>query len=200
MLPLKKKENNKMGLFYNISDNDLLEVRNEIFLDKGIPTLKNKGFGKSPFSTAWFGKNNLGDFTYEMCRISEYSVLQSVITHISKGDTWVKIFLNIFKLSPELKSLEQLQGIDGLQYHLPPNSLTKMRLRYDDYKGPPLFYLLFLPEHKLKTFNSQRGLEKRAEELGVLIEQDMMNIDSFISRWHELHKPNLTDWEGNERN
>ncbi len=25
----------------------------------------------------------------------------------------------------------------------------------------------------------------------------MENIDDFVKRWQKLHKPNLTDWEGN---
>ena len=69
-----------------------------------------------------------------------------------------------------------------------------MRLRVDDFKGMPLFNFT---EHKLKSFNSKRMLEKRMEELGDLIEQDLLNIDSFINKWHELHEPNVTDWEGN---
>lgn len=57
--------------------------------------------------------------------------------------------------------------------------------------------MLFFPEHKIKSFYSKSGLEKRTEELGRLIEQDLMNIDSFVKRWHELHQANIVDWEGN---
>lgn len=186
-----------MGLFYKVSEKDLLEIRNKIFLEKGIPSLSNNNFQKSPFPNSWYGKDDIGGYTYEMCRVTNNSYLEIVTSLIVKGDKWIKIYLNIFKLQPELKSLSELQSIDGIKFDLPPNSITKMRLRSDDYKGPPLLYMLFLPEHKIKSFHSKNGLEKRAEELGILIEQDLMNIDSFVNRWHELHKPNLTDWEGN---
>lgn len=188
-----------MGLSYKASDKELLEARSNIFLERGVPELRKNGFEQSPYSAAWFGKNNLGDYTYELCRASKDSHLEVIVTHISKGDKWVKVFLNIFKLTPELKSVEQLQGVDGLHYHLPPNSLTKMRLKVDDIKGIPLFSYSFLfGGHKLKFFNSEDGLKKRVKQLGDLIEKDLNKIDSFIERWHELHQPNLTDWEGNK--
>lgn len=184
-----------MGLFKKVSDKEILETRNNIFCNNGIPALKKNKFEESPFSTAWFGKNNLGDYTYELCRLSKKLQLEVLTIHISSGDEWIKVFLNVFQLNPNPSKMDDLNGLDGLQYSLPPNSLTKMRLRNDDQKGPPLFNM-FLPEHKLKSFNSQSGLEKRAEELGALIEKDMQNIDSFVKRWHELHTPKETDWEG----
>lgn len=188
-----------MGLFYKISDKELLKIRNKIFLESGIPALKNNSFEKSPFSTAWFGKNNLGDYTYELCRVSQGSRLEIIVTHISKGDNWIKIFLNIFELKPKLNSLEHLKGVDGLQYHLPPNSLTKMRLHIDDIKGIPLFnYHFMFGGHKIQSSNSESGVKRSIKKLSNLIEKDLTNIDSFVKRWHELHQPNVTDWEGNK--
>lgn len=184
-----------MGLLYKISDKELLELRNKIFLEKGVPSLKSNDFHPSPFSTAWFGKNNLGDFTYELCRVTNGSILETITGHISKGDTWIKIFLNVFKLTPEIKFITQLKGVDGLQYHLPPNILTSMRLRVDDFKGMPLFNCV---EHRLKSFNSKKGLQKREQELGNLIQQDLTDINSFVNSWYKLHKPIEIDWEGNK--
>ena len=181
---------------FKLSDKELVEVRNRIFLERGIPRLKQNGFAKSPFSTSWFGRNNLGDYTYELCRLSEGSVLEFITTEIIKGDRWIQIFLNIFKLLPPLSSLDQLIGLEGTHYDLPPNSKTKMRLRCDDYKGPPIFHMLFLPKHKIKCFHSRSGFEKRVKELGDLIEKDMTNIDRFVKRWHELHEPSIVEWEG----
>ena len=180
---------------YKPTNKELLELRKKIFLERGIPALEQNGFKKSPFSTAWYGKNNLGDYTYELCRVTKDSTLNLIEVHISKVDMWVKIFFNIFKLFSEVTTLEQLQGIDGLKYYLPPNSLTKMRLRIDGYNTIPLFRT---KEHKLKSFSSENGLNKRSKELGDLIAQDLTNIDEFIKRWHELHQPNLVDWEGNK--
>jgi hypothetical protein len=182
-----------MGIFYSLSDKELLEIRNKIFFKSGIETLKKNGFEKSPFSTSWYGRNNLGDYTYELCRLSSNSFIEIVTTHISKGDSWIKIFLNIFQLTPEVKSLRQLDGVDGLQFHLPPNSVTKMRLRVDDFKGLPLFNFV---EHKIKSYNSKNGLQKRIEKLSKLIEKDLSNIDSFVQRWHEMHQPVVTNWNG----
>ncbi|UCS92409.1 hypothetical protein KZP23_17130 [Echinicola marina] len=190
-----------MGLFYKVCEKELLLIRDRIFLDKCLPALKKNGFGKSPFSTAWFGKNNLGDFTYELCRVRKGSILEIFVTHISKGDQWIKVFLNIFKLSPDLRSLEQLQGVDGLQYHLPPNSLTKMRLRSDDIKGMPLLdYHFMFGGHKIRSYHTKTGYDRQIRELSKRIEKDLGNIDFFVDRWHELHELNLTDWEGNHIN
>ncbi len=176
----------------------ILEARNDIFLKVALPTLQQQKFTQSPFSTAWFGKNNLGDYTYELIRLLSDNTLEMIVTHISKGDRWIKIFLNIFELTPELRSLDQLEGVDGLQYHLPPNSISKMRLKSDDIKGVPLFsYDFMFGGHKLKSFSNEKTLERRREELSNLLEKDLSNIDSFIKRWHELYKPNVTDWEGN---
>lgn len=187
-----------MGLFYKISEKELLLTRDRIFLDKGLSSLKNNGFNRSPFSTAWFGKNNLGDLTYELCRVRKDSILEMVVTHISKGDQWIKVYLNIFRLSPNLRSLEQLQGVDGLQYHLPPNSLTKMRLRSDGIKGVPLLdYHFMFGGHKIRSYYTKTGYDREIRELSKRIEKNLANIDSFVERWHELHQPNLTGWEGN---
>lgn len=185
-----------MGIFYKASDAKLLEIRNKIFRENGIPALEKNGFSRSPFSTAWFGKDDIGGFTYEMCRLSENSQLEIVETIIARGDRWIQIYLNIFELHPSLDAIEQLKGVKGLPYHLPPNSLTEMRLRMDEVKG--VSSLFNFDEHKLKSFSSESGLKKRTEELGNLIEQDMTNINSFVKKWHELHQLNITDWDGNK--
>jgi hypothetical protein len=183
-----------MSLIYKVSANELLAIRNNIFVSKGITALKNNGFERSPFSGELFGKNNLRDYTYSLCRVSSNSSLQCVETHITKGDKWIKIYLNIFVLRPTLKSLEQLKGLDGMQFSLPPNSISKMRLRIDDFKSMPLFRR---KEHKIKSFYSESQFQKRIEELSNLIEDDLNNIESFIKRWYELHTPATTDWTGN---
>lgn len=182
-----------MSLFYKVSEEDNLELRNKIFIQKGIPLLQKQNFFPSPFTGAWYGKNNLGDYTYEFCRICKNKHLEIVVTHISKGDEWVKIFLNIFEVSPKLKSLKELEKVDGLQFGLMPNSRTEMRLREDDFKGMPLFNFV---HHCIGSYATEAGFKKRLKQLGDLIERDMNNIDSFVQRWHELHTPLVTDWEG----
>lgn len=72
-----------------------------------------------------------------------------------------------------------------------------MRLRSDDYKGPPIFYMLFLPEYKIGSYYTKVGYEAELAKLKKLIKSDMENIADFVKRWHELHKTNITDWEGN---
>jgi hypothetical protein len=185
-----------MNVFFKTSPKELLVVRNKIFLTKGIPALNKSGFQKSPFSSSWLGRNNLRDFMYVLCRLNEHSQLEKIEVHITRGDSWIKIYLNIFELQPEIESLEQLNGVDGLQFHLPPNSFTDMQLRSDDVKGLYLFHSLFGKEHKLGSFYSKNGLKKRAEELGNLLESDLSNIDSFVKRWHELHEPLVINLNG----
>ena len=188
-----------MGLFYKISEKELLEVRNKILVEVGIPVLNKNGFEQSPLKTSWYGKNNLGDYAYELCRLVNDSQLQIIDTYISKSDSWLQIFLNIFELRPKLKSLSNLNKNEGIKYDLPPNSLTKMRLRADDIKGMPLLdYHFMFGGHKLRAYHTKAGLNRRVKELGNRIEQDLRNIDSFVKRWHELYEPNLVDWEGNK--
>lgn len=55
-----KKDQNAMTLNYSVSENDLLEIRNKIFLKNSIPALRENGVGQSPFSTARFRKNTEG--------------------------------------------------------------------------------------------------------------------------------------------
>lgn len=185
-----------MGVFFKISSKDLFDIRNKIFLTRGIQALNKNGFEKSLFSTSWFGRNNLKDFTYELCRLNEHFHLEIIEIHISRGDSWIKVFLNIFELQPKIESLEPLNGIDGLSFHLLPSSITNMRLRIDDIKGLYLFHVLFGKEHKIGCYYSKSGFDKKIEELSKLIESDLSNIDHFVKRWYELQKPLITNWKG----
>lgn len=186
-----------MGIFYTASPKELLEIRNKIFLEFGLPALQKNGFQKSPFSTAWFGKSKDIGYSYELCRLVEHDKLEMISVHIVRGDIWIQVSLNIFRIQPQPGSLKQLTNVDGLLFHLPPNSVSKMRLKSDDVVGPPILnYQFMFRNHKLKSYNSKTGLAKRAEQLGKIIESDLSNIDRFVKRWHEIHKPMETTWEG----
>lgn len=186
-----------MAIFYQATDKELLDLRNRLFIEKGVPALFKNGFVKSPFSTAWFGKDNMGGYQYDLCRLTNDDHLEMLIVYILKREKWIKVDLNVFKLTPHLESINQLQGVDGLQFSIPPYSKTKMRLRDDDIKGPPLLsYDFWFKQHKLYTYYTRRGLTNRANELGNLLETDLTNIDHFVRRWHELHRPLVTSWEG----
>ncbi len=183
-----------MGLFYKAPPKKFLEIRSGIFEEYGVPGLKKNGFEQSPYNGMRFGKLQPSIYAYDLCRLSAGSHLETITVYISKGDRWIQISLNIFKLDPALQSLDQLKGLELMQFLLPPNSITQMRLRMYDYKGMPLFRTV---EHKVKSYYSKRGFEKRIDQLSKLIERDMNNIDHFVKRWHELHQPATTDWEGN---
>jgi hypothetical protein len=185
-----------MSIFYNLSDKELLNIRNEVFKKSVAPEIEKQGFSRSPFSTSWYGRNNLNDFDYEFCRLNQNAQLEILSVDISRGDRWIKIQLNIFDLRPRLDSLDALQGLKGTKFFLPPNSTTQMRLRSDDYRGIPLFYMLFCPEHKIGSYWTKRGFERRVGALQTLIRMDMQNIDAFVKRWHEIHKPFVTNWVG----
>lgn len=182
-----------MGLFYKASAKQLLEIKNEIFVQNGIPALEKNGFQKSPFAVDWFGRNNLGDFTYELCRLSVQGHLETITTHICRGDSWIQIYLNVFDVRPLLESLEQLRSVDGMQFHLPPNTLTRMQLREDDFKGMPLFNMV---HHKMNSYYTKSGYQRSIRQLSKLIKGDLNNINGFVQRWHKLHEPLVTTWEG----
>ncbi len=183
---------------FKVSEKELLEVRNRIFLESGITELEKNGFVKSPFKTSWYGEYNraIQGYLYELCRLTVQSHLEIITVQIVKGDKYIKIFLNIFKPYPEMKSLSELSDTKGINYDLPPNSISKMRLRNDEYKGPPLFYMLFRPEYKIGKYCNKRGFDKEVSKLRELVKKDMNNIDSFIKRWFEMHTPLSTDWDG----
>lgn len=196
---LKEIKDLDMGMFYNVSEKQLLTDRNNLIKESGIPSLIKNGFIKSPFLGIWFGEydSNIKGFSYELCRLNNH-FLEIIDFSVLKGEPWIKIDLNIFGLEPLPNQIEELTGKDGINFHLPPNSITKMRLRSaDDYKGPPLFYMMFLPEHKILSYYTKSGYKAKLSMLKKLIKLDMENIDDFVKRWHELHKPNITDWNGN---
>jgi hypothetical protein len=187
-----------MKIFYKATAKEILDIRNKIVLETAIPLLKKNGFVRSPFSTAWNGRNNLKDFDYEFCRITGNSRLEIIGIYVARGEGWIKFFLNIFELDPKVEKVEQLEGVDGLQFDLPPNSITKMKLRSDDIKGPPLFSLRYMHGHKLKRFYTKSGLTRNIKRLTRTIEGDLSNIDYFVRRWHELHQPLKTTWTGQQ--
>ena len=90
--------------------------------------------------------------------------------------------------------MSEFSKYEGIKLGLPPNSLTKMRLRIDDYEGVPLFRT---KEHKLGKYYSKGGFDKEVSKLRDLVHEDLTNIDGFVKKWHEQHEPNVVDWEGN---
>src|SRR5258708_4435327 len=141
---------------------------------------------ESPYKGMRFGKLDAVVYVYDLCRLNTHSRLEFITTYISKGDRWINVYLNIFDLKPALKSLTQLHGLNEMQFHLPPNSVTKMRLRMDDFKGMPLFRTV---EYRIKSFYSEKGFQKNVEELSQLIESDLNNINFFVISWNDLHQP-----------
>lgn len=185
-----------MGIIYKVSAKQLLDIRNKIVLQTAIPLLLKKGFSKTPYYASWYGRDNHQNFHYELCRLSTNSLMEIIDIYVARGDRWIQIHLNIFKLTPSASSLEQLANSDSLQFNLPPNNLTKMRLRCDDVKGPPLFSPNYMSGHRLKRFFTKHGLSRRIKSLTKTIEADLNDIDSFVKRWHKLHRPTTTDWSG----
>ena len=186
-----------MRLIYKASEKELMNLRNSIFVEKCIPALNLLGFEKCPFSTSWFGRNNLGDYSYYFSRIINKTMIQIVTVEINKGDTWIQVYLNIFKLVPAVEKLEQLNKNGGLKFFLPPNSLSEIRLPY--YKNPPILqYRFWFKEHKIGYYLTKNGLTNRIQELGDIVTSDIKNMDYYISRWHEKFIANTVDWEGNK--
>ncbi len=188
-----------MGLIYKVSDKQLLKDRNELFKEVGVSNLEKKGFERAPFKTSWNGEfdKSIKGYSYQLARIRESKFLETIYVYILEGEPWIQIYLNVFELTPIISRVSLLKDIEGLSFGIPKNSITKMRLRSDDYKGPPIFYMVFLPEHKIGSYCTKSGYDAELAKLKKLIKSDMGNIDDFVKRWHELHNPNVTDWEGN---
>ncbi|MCD9017912.1 hypothetical protein [Parachryseolinea silvisoli] len=186
-----------MGLFYTASPKEMTDIRKKIFLEAGLPALEKQGFVRSPFSTDWFGWYPNTGYSYQLCRLTEGSVLESVSVDIIRGDCWIQVHLNIFKLQPHIASLEQLANLDGLKFHLPPNSISSMRLRSDDVVGPPILdYHYMFRNHKIGSYYTKRGLARNGERLREIIGSDLADIDYFVKRWHQKHRVVATTWEG----
>ena len=169
-----------------VSDKTLLKIRNSILIN-AIPILEEQGFEKSPFISSWFGRNNLGDFTYDLARLSN-SCIELLTFHISKGDKWIKAYLNIFDLFPIPKTLSELNKIN--------DNRTQMRLDIELPKRNFIDFIFPKKEYRLKNFFTYSGLVKRQCELENVLKHDFKNIDLKIEMWYKAHKPMKTDWEG----
>lgn len=84
-----------MGLFYKASTKEMFNFRNNIFVEKGISALNRQGFVQSPFTSAWYGKDGHVGAIYELCRLKDNSVLETITAYIARGDKWIQIHLNI---------------------------------------------------------------------------------------------------------
>lgn len=189
-----------MNIIYKVSDEQLLKDRNEIFKEIGIPALKKNGFTLSTFNGAWHGEfdRNSGCYSYDFCRIIQNQYLEILDVSIHKKDRKISLYLCVFELIPNINSLNQLQGYEGIPFAMTvKNKFNYMQLRTDDYKCHPLIFMIFLPKHKIGCYYTKSGYEAKITKLKKLIKLDMENIDDFVKRWHELHKPNITDWKGN---
>ncbi|MBK5720198.1 hypothetical protein JGH11_04870 [Dysgonomonas sp. Marseille-P4677] len=185
-----------MGLLFSISDKEMVKVKNQIFIEKGHPALLESGFEKAPFTSCWNGRDSHHGFSYTYCRLKNH-FLETIDVHIIKGDKFIQLYLNIFELDPQVKYLEELKDSNYLNYIIPPNRLNRMRLRSDDYVWIPIITLCCFKKHKIGCYNSRWRLKRQIKKLEKLIEKDMSNIDSFVSRWHKLHIPKKIDWNGN---
>jgi hypothetical protein len=174
-----------------------MRIRKEIVLDTGIPALYQNGFEKSPYSDADFGWHPSLGYFFELCRLRENSVVERVRIDVVKGDRWIKVWLNAFKLTPIVKNLTDLKNIDGIKFRLPPCSSSKMRIHVDDRKGIPLFDIEnWKSAHKLGKSITDSGPNQAIKSLSENIQHDLKNIDQFFKRWYELHVLSNTTWDG----
>lgn len=181
-------------MFYKVSDKSLLSIRNSILIN-AIPTLEEQGYEKSPFISSCFGRNNMGDFTYDLARLSNSS-LELITIHISKGDKWIKAYLNIFDLLPIPKTLSELNKVNGIAFRLAPDNRTQMRLDIELPKRNFINFIFPKKEYRLKFFLTHSGFIQRQCELENVLIHDFKNIDLKIELWNKAHKPIKTDWEG----
>jgi hypothetical protein len=186
-----------MRLFYRVTDKLSFDTRNKIFEDNGIPLLTSIGFEKSPFLGTCFGKYDNTLNCYELCRLTDTSLLQMITVYIDRNDKWIKIYLNIFQLDSSIKSLYDLSSFYGTKFKVPPNSISQMRLNVDDFKGIPLFNFDFIfRNHKLKSPLTKWGFNRNQKRLKRILKADLKNFEKYIDRWNNLYKPLMTTVEG----
>ena len=132
-----------MGLFYKVSNKQSLKDRNQIFKEVGIPALEDYGFIHPVFKTSWDGQYNhsIKGYCYEFARLQQNKYLEIINTYILSGESRIQIYLNIFEISPQLESVTELNKYEGLNFKIPPNSITRMLLRSDEYKASS--YILY---------------------------------------------------------
>lgn len=131
-----------MGLFYKPSPKERFDTRVDIFEKNGIPALERNGFIRGPYKGMRFGEYDAGARVYDLCRLTESAQMEIITTYISKKDRYIQVHLNIFALKPPPESLEQLRGLDCIDFYMMPNRKNMMRLRLDDFKGIPLFRMV----------------------------------------------------------
>ena len=180
------------------SEKEILKIRNDIFIQDVVPILEKKGFVKSPFKTAYFGRtSNNNIFIYEMCRLRKDSRLEFVITKISRYDRYIKIYINAFKPYPPIKSVYSLKDYDSTNYEILPNSGREMWIDVDFIAGPPLFSKDFWFNClKLKKFHTDKGRIKRTTELKNRATAKVNKIESFFNKWYSKYCPYVTKWNG----
>ena len=180
------------------SEKEISKIRNDIFIQDVVPILEKKGFVKSPFKTACFGRtSNNNIFIYEMCRLRKDSRLEFVITKISRYDRYIKIYINAFKPYPPIKSVYSLKDYDSTNYEILPNSGREMWIDVDFIAGPPLFSKDFWFNClKLKKFHTDKGRIKRTTELKNRATAKVNKIESFFDKWYSKYCPYVTKWNG----
>lgn len=184
-------------LFYNVSKTELLKMRKNLVLQTVVPILENKGFAKAPFSSSNYGYVNSQIYIYEMCRLVDSLYLEFVSVSLSRGDKYIKIYINVFELSPTVDDLSLLKQIDGINYWIPPNLEKRMRIDLDFIKVPPIIsWDFWFNDLKLKPYFTRKGYQKRVLQLTTLLKTKTENIDSYFREWHQYHHPNITKWDG----
>lgn len=183
--------------YYNATEKKVLKIRNEIFLQDAVPILQEKGFEKSPFKTTCFGRLDSLAYIYEMCRLRDDRFLDLITVNIHRKDKYIKIFINSFELFPQIASISQLSEVDGLKYHIPPNSKKKMRIDVDFIKGPPILSKSFwFDQLELGSYFTKKGYCKQVEKLRKTVISKVRNIDLFFQKWSKLHSPNVVKYDG----
>ena len=172
-------------MFYKkVTEKEILKIRNDIFIQDVVPVLEKKGFVKSPFKTACFGRtSNNNIFIYEMCRLRKDSRLEFVITKISRYDRYIKIYINAFKLCPTIESVYSLKDYDSTNYEILPNSGREMWIDVDFIVGPPLFSIDFWYNClKLKNSYTTRGRIKQIEKLKKMTIAKVDKIETYFDK------------------
>lgn len=152
-------------------------AQKDIILTTIVPELEKRGFQREPFPSWWGWNYCIQGYDYELIRIKG-DELQNINIYTHFGHSYFQFVLTAFKLKPNINEISELAQYDSLLFY-PEWNKASVQDRFIKYK--------------LKSFSSEKELEKRKDKLRRKFEKWLSNIDEIFDDWHKKHTPAAID-------